>query len=200
MHHVQEGLLLAGKGGIGQVLGGGRGAHGEGGLRVAGTECGELGADGLFQIGRERLGLDHGADLGAGGRQRADVLGVERIEPGIDALGQAVVLEELAERVGRGGKAGGHLHAAGQLRNHLAEAGVLAADGLDIAHPELFKGNDQVGRTEQLGHGKTPEVEKPGGSMHQRMTCSSVVGRAPGKAGRSLSAGPHNHPTQQPTL
>ena len=56
--------------------------------------------------------------------------------------------QELAERVRRGGKARGHAHALGQLRNHLAEAGILAADRLDIGHPELFERYDQGGRLE----------------------------------------------------
>ncbi|MPN30892.1 hypothetical protein SDC9_178363 [bioreactor metagenome] len=54
----------------------------------------------------------------------------------------------------RGGKAGRHAHALGQLRDHFAERGILAAYGLDIRHSQFFKRNDQSGRFEQLRHGK----------------------------------------------
>jgi hypothetical protein len=47
----------------------------------------------------------------------------------------------------RGGKAGGHPHALGQLRNHFAEAGVLSADHLDIGHSQLLKRHDQLVRS-----------------------------------------------------
>ncbi len=77
--HVEEGLLLAGEGGVGQVFGGGRGAHREAGLGIASAQGGEgCRAIGLLQVGRERLGLDHGADFGAGRGQGAHVLGVQR--------------------------------------------------------------------------------------------------------------------------
>jgi hypothetical protein len=42
------------------------------------------------------------------------------------------------------------------LRNHLAQAGVFTANRLDIAHPELFEGDDQSGRAEELRHGEAP--------------------------------------------
>ena len=38
----------------------------------------------------------------------------------------------------------------------LAEAGVLAADRLDVGHPQLFERDDQGGRQRCLGHGKAP--------------------------------------------
>ena len=126
---------------------------------VAGAQAGERCTDRLLQGGRERLDLDPAADLRAGDRQRANVFGVERRQPLLDAVGQAGVSQELAERVGGGGEAGGHAHARGQLGDHLAEAGVLAADRLDVAHSQVFKRNDQGGRFEQCRHGKTPEVE-----------------------------------------
>jgi hypothetical protein len=51
--------------------------------------------------------------------------------------------------MGRGRKAGGHPHAVWQLGDHLAEAGVLAADRLDVGHPQVLKRYDQGGRVEQ---------------------------------------------------
>ena len=88
--HVEEGLLLAGEGGVGQVLGGGGGAHREAGLGVAARQGGEGSADGGLQVGREGLGLDPAADLGAGGGQGAHVFRVQRVQAGLDAGRQAV--------------------------------------------------------------------------------------------------------------
>jgi hypothetical protein len=48
------------------------------------------------------------------------------------------------------------------LRDHLAEAGVLAADGFDIRHPQVFKRYDQGGCLKQLGHKNTPGGLKTG--------------------------------------
>ena len=58
--------------------------------------------------------------------------------------------KELAERVGGGRKPGGHAHPLGQLGNHLAEAGVLAADRLDVRHSELRKGNDVLAALHEI--------------------------------------------------
>ncbi len=50
--------------------------------------------------------------------------------------------EEVAKGVRRGGEAAGHAHAgAGQLADHLAEGGVLAADRLDVGHSQLLEWN-----------------------------------------------------------
>jgi hypothetical protein len=155
---VQEGFLLAGEGGVRQVLGRGRGAHGKSRLRIAGTQHGKGFTDRRLQGGRKRLRLDPGTDLRTGFGQGAHVLGVERIQTGVDAVRQAVVLQEFAKGVRRGGEPGGDLHTGGQLGNHFAEAGVLAADYLDIAHSQVLKRYDQVGRTEKCRHGKAPEV------------------------------------------
>jgi hypothetical protein len=56
--------------------------------------------------------------------------------------------QKLAVGVRRGGKARGHAHPVGQLRNHLAKAGILAAHDGDIGHPEVFKRYDQGLRAE----------------------------------------------------
>ena len=68
-------------------------------------------ADGLFEIGREG-GLTHpAADLGTGLGQGLHVVGVEGGQPGVDALGEPVVVEEVPEGVCGGGKAARHLDA-----------------------------------------------------------------------------------------
>ena len=151
-HNIEKGFLLAGKRGIGQIFCRGGGAHGEAGLRVAAIEGREGFADGLFQIFRERLLFHECADFGACGCQRIHVVGVQRIELGLDSGVQPVVFQELTKSMCRRGKAGGHTHPLRQLRDHLAQAGVLAAHGLDVAHAKFFKRCDQIGRRKQCGH------------------------------------------------
>src|SRR6185312_10035527 len=107
----------------------------------------------------KRLGFDHGANPGAGGGQRANVFRVQRGQLRADAFGQPVKLKKLAERMRRGGKPGGDAHAGGQLRDHLAETGVFAANRLDIGHSQVFKRYDQGGLIEKRRHGKAPEVK-----------------------------------------
>jgi hypothetical protein len=175
--HVQKGFLLASERSVGQVLRRGRRAHGKAGVRVARRQSRELFTDGLLQIGRERLGLDHGADLGAHLGQGAHVLGVEGGQLGTDLVGQAVVGQEFAEGVRRGGKARGHTHALGQLRDHFAEAGVLAANRLDVGHSQVFKRNDQGGRAEKCRHGKAPEVKTGSAPMPWRRSDGRACAR-----------------------
>jgi len=175
-HHVQEGLLLPGERCVRQILGRGGRAHGEAGLRIAGGQGGKGFANGFLQIGREGLGLDHGADLRAHAGQGAHVFGVEARELGADLVGQAIVGQEFAEGVGRGGKAGGHAHTLGQLGDHFAEGGVFTAHRLDIGHSQVFKRYDQGGRAEKCRHGKAPEVET--GSSARPPPHGSTVGRA----------------------
>ncbi len=172
--HVQEGFLLAREGGVGQVFGRGRGAHGERGRGVAFAQLRERLGNGFLQVGRKGLGLDHRADLGAGHGQRPHVFGVQGGEPLADLVGQAVVGQELAERMRRGREARGHPHALRQLRDHFAEAGVLAADRLDVGHPQVFKRYDQGGRVEKCRHGKAPEVET-GAACRRRGTIVVVA-------------------------
>jgi len=56
---------------------------------------------------------------------------------------EAALLEELAVGVRGGGEAARHLHAGARQRaDHLAERGVLAADGLDVPHAQLLERDD----------------------------------------------------------
>ena len=84
-------------------------------------------------------------------KQRAEI--EIAVELGVDASGQAVVLQKLAKGVCGGGKAGRDFDAAGQLGDHLPQAGVLAADGFNVGHPQMLERHDQVGRGKQVGHG-----------------------------------------------
>ena len=142
--HVEEGLLLAGEGGVRQVLGGGRRADGEGrlGTRLPGQAV--VGrADVGLEVGRERHLDDRGADLRADLGEPAYVVGVEAVEQAGDAFGQAALptrlrADEPVERAGRRGEAVGHPHPEpAEVRHHLAQRGVLATDLLEVAQAEV---------------------------------------------------------------
>ncbi len=152
---IEEGFLLTGERSVRQIFGGRRRAHGERRVRVAGGHAGELGADGGFQIGGELGSLNPAADFGPRLGQGTDVLGVEGSQTGVDLFGQPPVGEELPEGVGRGCKPTRHAHAgSGELRNHFAQRGVLAADGFHVGHAKLLERRDQSGRQCRVGHQK----------------------------------------------
>jgi hypothetical protein len=130
---VEERLLLPGEGGVGQVLRRRAGAHREGGARVVPGEPLVGAADGGLQRRREGLLDDLPADLPAGRGQGADVVGVQRAQPLGDPLRQAGVAEEALVGRRRGGEAVGDADpGVGQVGDHLAERGVLAADDLQV--------------------------------------------------------------------
>ena len=157
--HVQKRFLLTGERGVGQVFGRGRRAHGKGRSRVARTQCLKCRADALLQIGRERLHFHHGADLSPGHGQGAHVLDIERAQARVDAAAQVLVGQKGTKSVRRGGKAGRHFHAFGQLGNHFAQAGVFAAHGLDVAHAKVLKRHDPIGVAKKIRHYKTPKLK-----------------------------------------
>ena len=126
--HIEKRLLLSRKRSVWQVFGRRRRAHRKGGLRVTRGQGGKLGSNGLFQVSRERLCFDPGPNLGAGLGQGPDIVRVEGVQTGIDFVSQAAKAEEIAKSMSRRGKACRHLHARGQVRDHFAEAGVLAAN------------------------------------------------------------------------
>src|SRR5690606_30767773 len=139
---VQEGFLLAGKGGIRQVFGGGGGAYCNGQVVVPGGELCEGLADGTIQRCGE-VGLhDPLPDLAAGARQRIDVIDIQRIQSCVDALVEPTLLEKFAISVRSGGEAtrDGNTR-TGQIADHFAKRGVLAAHTLDVPNTQLLKGH-----------------------------------------------------------
>lgn len=88
---VEEGFLLTCERGIRQVLCGCGRSHGVRTAGVVGLESRKRLTDGRLEFGREGLRLDHSPDFRSGGREGADVLGIEGREPGIDALSQSAV-------------------------------------------------------------------------------------------------------------
>lgn len=104
--HVQEGFLLAGERGVGQVFGGGGRTDGERALAV-GVELGERVMDVLLELGRERSVDDPLPDFRAGFGERAHVFRIQGRQALVDPGIQARILQEIAESLCRRGKAPG---------------------------------------------------------------------------------------------
>ena len=138
--HVEIGILLASKAGIGEIFGSCRRTHGD--ERVLHvhlvTELGVGVLDCLDDIFGHLLGDDHGANVVGHLAQQRGILDVgELLELFADLLVKTRPLHELAVRVCRGGKAVGHGNVG--LRGHLAQRRGLSADDLDILAAKLVE-------------------------------------------------------------
>ncbi|MNQ31146.1 hypothetical protein D3C85_445110 [compost metagenome] len=139
---VQEGFLLTGERGVGQVFGGGGRTHGHGHVRVAGRQRGKRGADFGIQFFGEFGFHDPLTDLCAGFGQGVDVVDVERIEGRVDLVVEAAQFEEITISLSRRGEAAGDRNTgACQVTDHLAQGCVLAPHMLNIVFAELIEGN-----------------------------------------------------------
>ena len=144
---IEEGFLLAGKRGIGQVFGGGRGAHGDGDIRAAGALAKlRIGfAHGLVEFGDQGGFNDPAADFGTGRGQFGDVVDIQRGQAILDALGKPALRDELLECRSGGGIAARHGNAElAQVADHLAERGVLATDLAKIGQAQRIQPKNQV--------------------------------------------------------
>ncbi len=140
--HVQKSLLLAGEGCLGQVLGGGGGAHRDGELAALAHLV--PGLEHLLVEARRKRGFQHpAANLLAHLRQPLDVIHVEWRQRGANPLVQPALGQKIAIGVCRGGKPAGHRHPeARQARNHLADRSIFAADQLDVFILEFLERDD----------------------------------------------------------
>src|SRR5690606_19886390 len=93
---------------------------------------------------RLQRGVDHpAADLATGPRQRADILDVERGKAVEDPLVQVVVGNEVLERLRRRGITARHGNTEiGQVADHLAERGILAADTGQVVEAQRVQPED----------------------------------------------------------
>ena len=112
-----------------------------------------------LQVGGKWLIHQPLADFGTRQGQGTHIFGVQTGQTLGNACVQTFVVQKLSESMCSGGKAGGDADSCGELRNHLAEAGVFTANGLDIGHSQVFKRYDQGGRAEECRHGEAPEVK-----------------------------------------
>ena len=140
---VQEGLLLAREGRLGQVLCRRRGAHRDGQCAPHPIEPPIGRRDRLGEARRERGTEEPSADLGAGRGQRPHILHIEPDEPLADAPFQVLLAEKVAIGLGGGRESAGYSNTGlGEMGDHLAERGVLAADPVDIPHPDRLEIED----------------------------------------------------------
>jgi hypothetical protein len=139
---VEQRLLLAREGRLRQVLGRCRRPDGHRNVATAIAHR-EIAFDDLpLQGGRKRRREDPVADTGAGRGEAGDVVHVQSVEFSLDPTGKALVGEEPAVGVGGRGEAARHGDVErGELGDHLAERGVLAADRRDVVAAEFGKRN-----------------------------------------------------------
>ena len=136
---VEEGILLAGKRGFGQIFGGGRGAHRHGGIGRAAQLAPGL-ADFFFNAGGKRGVADPFANLPACLPQFDHIIDIEVIQQRLNALIQPLKPDEFAVRLRAGGKAIGDIDAGlGKVGNHLPEGRIFAANARHIPHAEIGK-------------------------------------------------------------
>ncbi len=139
--HVEKRLLLARKRGFRQVFRRGGRAHRDRDVRAAVAHADVAVDDVLLQLRRERRRQDPVPDARAGFGQPGDVVDVERVEFLLDARCEALVREKLTVGVGGGREAVRHADPEpGQVRDHLAEGGILAADFSHVVAAEAGKG------------------------------------------------------------
>ena len=138
--HVQVRLLLAGKGGVRQVLGGCRRANGHGDLLLAVLEPIIEFADFLLEFRGELGLLDPAADFSASLGELLHIVNVKGSQTLGDAILQAAFLDEQAETFSGCRKAVGNADpGAGELAEQFAKRGILAADAVDVSHAQLTK-------------------------------------------------------------
>ena len=106
-------------------------------------------------------------DARTGLGEARDVVHVESVELGLDASCEALVGEERAVGVGGRGEATGHGDVeCGEVGDHLAERGILAADRRDVVAAEFGEWNGAaahesplascIGQVENWGCGRRP--------------------------------------------
>ena len=138
---IEEGVLLAGKGGVGEVLGRGRTAHRHIRLRpILPRQVRVRRRDFPGQV-RRHVGVEYpAANVGAGLFQLCEVVRIDTLQARLDAFGEAIVFEIMPIGLRGGGKAVGYPHTLGaQVAEHLAQRSILPADHGDVVHSQFGK-------------------------------------------------------------
>ena len=152
--HVQEGFLLAGEAGVRQIFGGCRGAHRHRHVATAvlGTQLGVGLADIAVQLRLQRRIHHPATDFPARFGQRLHVFHVQRAQAVEDPLVQRVVGDERLECVGSGGEPARYRDAQlGQVADHLAQRGILAADLCQVIQSQVLQPEDVGGQSDAPG-------------------------------------------------
>ena len=139
---IKECFLLTRKGGVRQVFGRRRRSYRPGGVRRAvGQRPERRGKLRLQRAGQRRRG-DPAPDFRTGARERRDVVDVERGETRRDPRPEIALREEFTKgERGRREPAGDANAGIRELTDHFAERRVLAADLVDIPHPQTVERN-----------------------------------------------------------
>ncbi len=144
--NVEKGFLLAGEGGVREILRRGRRTHRERAFSAAVFhECLVRGADLRLQS-RRQWRLEYPlADLRARRSQRGHVIDVETGEHLFNSARQSVRRQNLAIRGRGGGEASRNPHTGlSKLADHLAQRGILAAYAVDVGHAKFIKRYDEA--------------------------------------------------------
>ncbi len=175
---VQEGFLLAGEAGIGQVFSGRRGAHRHR-HRVTPMVATQAGI-GIADIGFERRrqwGVgDPGANLSAGGDQGRDIIDIEAGQSIEDAASEILVLDELTVGIGGGREATGDRYTQiGQVADHFTQRGILAADLGEIGQAQAVQPKDIGVQWESPGEGGIyGGLRRPASMMRARSMADKI--------------------------
>ena len=107
---IEKRLLLAGEGGVGQILGGGGRADGERSIRIVFGELGVGVANLFFERRLQGCFFDQLAHHRAGLGQRGKVGNVQCGDDLVDFFGESIVVQKIAERLGSGRETAGNPH------------------------------------------------------------------------------------------
>jgi hypothetical protein len=140
--HVEKGFLLAGEGGLRQILGSRRGAHGH--RELAALPHLAPRRDNFLLESRRERGCEHpAANLLADDGEPFHIVHVEGSQHVANSPIQAVLSEKIAVGVRGGREAARYRHAkAGEPGNHFPDRSVLPTDQLDIFVLQLLKRDD----------------------------------------------------------
>ena len=137
---IQKGFLLAGKGGIRQILCGSGGSHRDRHSQIIRGQLLVGSCYILFQLRLERRLQNPAANSRAGCCQCLDVIDIQLLHGIIDTLIQLLVGQELPVGVRRGRKTVGHGNpGTAELAYHLSKGGVFTANPVDIIHTQLIE-------------------------------------------------------------
>jgi hypothetical protein len=182
---IKKCLLLSCERGVGQILGRRRGPDRDRRVRGLREKLRVGTSDLLLERRKQGRFQDPATDLRAGARKRGDVVDIELAEHLIDARAQLRSIDEFAE--GGGGRRETARDAdafGGEMSDHLAKRGILAADLRQIGHAELVEPHHSLLFSHpavSLNHGREPDRalrqrQILAWRVHQRRNC---VGRWP---------------------
>ena len=152
--NVEVGVLLAGKGGVGEILGGGARSHG--GIHFRAVALAQLVVgvlDRLLHVGRHGGAADERSNFFAPFGQQGEVRRVEPVQQLFDLAPDAAGIDVVIVGVGGNGKPVRHAYPlVRQIDEHFPEGGVLPTHHRHVADAHFRKPIDQL-VVRALSHG-----------------------------------------------